>query len=62
MINIESAWYEMLRHGEWTRDVSCIKIQIQAHYDEAAPLLEALGYRERLERLKWGAFAIGVRP
>lgn len=62
LVNIESAWYEMLRHGEWTRTVRCIKVEIQSHYDEAVPLLTALGYRARLQRLHWGAFAVGIRP
>lgn len=61
LVNIETAWYEMLKHGEWTRNVRCIKIEIQDHYDEAVPLLEALGYRAQLQRLGWGAFAIGIR-
>lgn len=61
LVNIESAWYEMLKHGEWTQDVRCLQIEIQAHYDEAVPLLERLGYTARLRRLDWGAFAIGVR-
>lgn len=61
LVNIESAWYEMLRHGDWTRNVRSIKIEIQDHYDEAVPLLIGLGYRARLERLPWGAFAVGVR-
>ena len=26
LVNIESAWYEMLRHGDWTQNVRCIKI------------------------------------
>ena len=62
LVNIESAWYEMLRHGEWTRNVRCIRIEIQDHYDEAVPLLEALGYQATLHRLDWGAFALGIRP
>jgi hypothetical protein len=41
LANIESAWYEMLRHGRWTENVRCIKIEIAEHYDEAVPLLEA---------------------
>jgi len=61
LINIESAWYEMLRHGQWSANVRCIKIEIQDHYDEAVPLLEALGYRAQLQRLSWGAFATGIR-
>jgi FkbM family methyltransferase len=61
LVNIESAWYEMLKHGEWTRNVRCIKIEIQDHYDEAVPLLEALGYRAQLRRLPWGAFVTGTR-
>ena len=61
LVNIESAWYEMLRHGEWTRNVRCLKIEIQDHYDEAVPLLEALGYRAWLQRLDWGAFVTGIR-
>ena len=62
LVNIESAWYEMLKHGEWTRNVRCIKIEIQDHYDEAVPLLEALGYRAQLRWLNWGAFVTGIRP
>jgi FkbM family methyltransferase len=62
LVNIESAWYEMLRHGRWTANVRCIKIEIQDHYDEAVPLLEALGYRAQLQRLDWGAFATGIKP
>jgi FkbM family methyltransferase len=62
LINIESAWYEMLRHGQWTENVRCIKIEIQNHYNEAVPLLEALGYQAQLHRLSWGAFATGIRP
>jgi hypothetical protein len=62
LVNIESAWYEMLRHGRWTANVRCIKIEIQDHYDEAVPLLESLGYQAQLRRLDWGAFAIGIRP
>ena len=62
LVNIESAWYEMLKHGEWTRNVRCIKIEIQDHYDEAVPLLEALGYRAQIRRLNWGAFVTGIRP
>jgi FkbM family methyltransferase len=61
LVNIESAWYEMLKHGEWTRNVRCIKIEIQDHYDEAVPLLEALGYQAWLQWLNWGAFAVGIR-
>jgi len=52
----------MLKHGEWTRNVRCIKIEIQDHYDEAVPLLEALGYRAQLQRLNWRAFVTGIRP
>jgi hypothetical protein len=62
LVNIESAWYEMLRHGRWTANVDCIKVEITDHYDEAVPLLESLGYRAHLHRLDWGAFAIGIRP
>ena len=62
LVNIESAWYEMLRHGRWTANVDCIKVEIQDHYDEAVPLLESLGYQAQLRRLDWGAFAIGIRP
>jgi FkbM family methyltransferase len=61
LVNIETAWYEMLRHGDWAKTVRCLKIEIQDHYDEAVPLLEALGYRARLQRHHWGAFAIGTR-
>ena len=52
----------MLRHGRWTENVRCIKIEIAEHYDEAVPLLEALGYQAQLRRLSWGAFATGIRP
>ena len=62
LVNVESSWYDLLRHGDWTRNVRCIKIEIQDHYDEAVPMLRALGYRARLECLPWGAFAVGVRP
>jgi FkbM family methyltransferase len=61
LVNIESAWHEMLRHGEWTRKVRSIKIEIQDHYDEAVPMLETLGYQARLQRLSWGAFVTGIR-
>ena len=61
LVNIETAWYEMLRHGEWTRNVRCIKIEIADHYNEAVPLLEALGYQAQLQRLSWGAFVTGIR-
>lgn len=61
LINIECAWHEMLRHGEWTRNVRCIKIEIEDHYDEAVRLLQALGYQAELQRLDWGAFAVGIR-
>ena len=50
-----------VRHGQWAANVHCIKIEIQDHYDEAVPLLETLGYRARLQRLSWGAFATGIR-
>ena len=62
LVNIESAWYEMLKHSAWTRNVRCIKIEIYDHYDEAVSLLEALGYRTQLRRLNWGAFVTGIRP
>jgi hypothetical protein len=61
LVNIETLWHEMLRHGQWTANVHSIKIEIQDHYDEAVPLLEALGYRAQLQRLSWGAFATGIR-
>jgi hypothetical protein len=61
LVNIESAWHEMLWHGQWTANVRCIKIEIQDHYDEALPMLEALGYQAELQRLSWGAFATGIR-
>ncbi len=61
LVNIETAWYEMLRHGDWTKNVRCLKIEIQDHYDEVVPLLEALGYQARLQRRHWGAFATGIR-
>ena len=62
LVNIESAWHEMLRHGQWTKNVRCIQIEIQDHYDEAVPMLETLGYQARLQLLSWGAFATGIRP
>jgi hypothetical protein len=62
LVNIESAWHEMLRHGQRTANVRCIKIEIQDHYDEVLPMLEALGYQAQLQRLSWGAFATGIRP
>jgi FkbM family methyltransferase len=62
LVNIESAWYEMLRHGQWTKNVRCIMIEIQDHYDQAVPMLETLGYSAGLRRLSWGAFATGIRP
>jgi len=61
LVSIETAWYEMLRHGDWAKNVRCLKIEIQDHYDEAVPLLEALGYQARLQRQQWGAFATGIR-
>ena len=61
LVNIESAWYELFQHGEWTRDVRSVVVEIQDHYDEAVPLLESLGYRAQLRRLDWGAFVVGVR-
>jgi FkbM family methyltransferase len=60
-VNIESAWYEMLHHGSWTRNVRSLKIEIVDHYDEAVLLLESLGYRAHLCRLSWGAYAVGTR-
>jgi FkbM family methyltransferase len=62
LVSIEGAWYDLLRSGEWTRDVRAIKVEIQDHYEEAVPLLESLGFRARLEPLRWGAFLVGVRP
>jgi hypothetical protein len=61
LVSIETAWYEMLRHGDWAKNVRCLKVEIQDHYDEAVPLLEALGYQARLQRQHWGAFATGIR-
>jgi hypothetical protein len=62
LVSIESAWHEMLRHGEWTRNVRCIRIEIEDRYDEAVVLLQGLGYQVTLQRLGWGAFATGIRP
>lgn len=62
LVNIESAWYEMLRHGRWTENVRCIKVEIEDHYDEAVRLLESLGFQAQLRRLSWGAFVTGIRP
>lgn len=66
LVNVESAWQELLTHGDWTADVRCIKVEISdartvAVADEAVPMLEKLGFRARLETLPWGAFAIGLR-
>ena len=52
----------MIWHGHWTKNVRCIKIEIQDHYDEAVPMLETLGYKASLQLLNWGAFATGIRP
>jgi FkbM family methyltransferase len=60
-VNIETAWYEMLHHGEWTRSVRSLKVEIVDHFDEAVPLLESLGYQAHLQRLYWGAYAVGRR-
>ena len=54
LVNIETGWHELLRHGQWTANVHCIKIEIQDHYDEVVPLLEALGYQAQLLRLELG--------
>jgi len=62
LVNIESAWHEMLRHGQWTAGIRSIKIEIQDHYEDAVPMLEALGFQAGLQRLSWGAFVTGVRP
>jgi FkbM family methyltransferase len=62
LINIETAWYPMLQYGAWTKNVRCIRIEIEDHHDEAVPLLEGLGYRAHLERVGWGVFAVGIRP
>jgi hypothetical protein len=62
LVSIESAWHEMLRHGQWTRNVRCIRIEIEDRYDDAVMLLEGLGYQVSLQRLGWGAFATGIRP
>ncbi|MCF7549013.1 hypothetical protein [Pseudonocardia sp. WMMC193] len=66
LVNVESAWQELLAHGDWARDVRCIKVEISdartvAVADEAVPMLEKLGFRARLQTLPWGAFAIGLR-
>jgi FkbM family methyltransferase len=61
-INIESAWYELLRHGEWTHNVRSLKVEIVDHYEEVVPLLESLGFRARLERLSWGGYGVATRP
>jgi FkbM family methyltransferase len=60
-VNIESAWYELLRHGAWTDNVRSLKIEIVDHFAEAVPMLQSLGYRAHLERLSWGAYAVGIR-
>lgn len=62
LVNIESAWYDMLRNGHWTANVRCIKIEIEDHYAEAVPILEGLGYEAHIQRLSWGAFVTGIRP
>jgi hypothetical protein len=66
LVSVESAWQELLAHGDWTADVRCIKVEISdartlGAADEAVPMLEKLGFRARLETLPWGAFAIGLR-
>jgi FkbM family methyltransferase len=61
-VNIESAWYELLQRGAWTRNVRSLKIEIVDHFEEAVPMLESLGYRAHLDRLSWGAYAVGIRP
>lgn len=62
LVNIGPAWFELLTHGDWTVHVRCIKIEIEDHCDEAVPLLREWGFRARLERQPWGAFAVGIRP
>jgi hypothetical protein len=62
LVNIGSAWHEMFGHGQWTRNLRCMKIEIQDHYDEAVPMLETLGCTARFQRLSLGAFATGIRP
>jgi len=66
LVSVETAWQELLRHGDWAREVRCIKLEISDVHsaetaDEAVPLLEKLGFRARLETLPWGAFAVGLR-
>jgi len=61
LINVGSPWYQLLRHGEWTKNVRCINIEIQNHYDEVVPMLTVLEYEASLRRLSWGAFAVGTR-
>jgi len=61
LINIDTGWHELLKHGEWTQKVRCIKIEIyDRSVDEAVPLLESLGYRAWLQRVDYGAFAVGI--
>jgi FkbM family methyltransferase len=60
-VNIESAWYELLRHGTWADNVRSLKIEIVDHFDEAVPMLQSLGYQAHLDRLSWGAYAVGIR-
>jgi FkbM family methyltransferase len=62
LVNIEGAWLDLLRAGRWTRRVRSITIEVQDHYADVVPMLESLGFRARLEPLRWGAFAVGVRP
>lgn len=34
LVNIESGWYELPRHGGWTRNVRSLKVEIRMRYDE----------------------------
>jgi FkbM family methyltransferase len=61
LITIESAWYELLRNGQWTRHVRMIRVQHSDHYDEAGALLAKWGFDAEQIRLDWGAYLLGTR-
>lgn len=63
LVNIEGGWRELLAHNTgWAASVRCLKVEVQDDYDDAIAVLARLGFETRLERLPWGAFAIGYRP
>jgi hypothetical protein len=63
LVAVESAWHGMLGHGDWTRRVRGITVDVGADDREAAeavPLLEKLGYQATWMTGPDGGFAIGV--